>query len=265
MKVNHEFIAVVGVALALLLVGVLVVFVTPPETSAPIADGSAADALWQSPELSSTQETATNTPRPTIRVTPRPTAKTTPKPTAKTTPTPKPTPTPEPTPKPYQYSLADVNYYPEGQWKVGTDIPAGEYILLNRSDRSAYFSVTSDANGDNILFNELFEVNSIVTVYNGEYIELSRCVAVEIKEFRKHYFFDEWIGGMMLVVGVDIPAGEYRVIADSDNNMGYYCIYGDSRHDDILTNDLFERSAYVKVKKGQYLILSNCYIENGGN
>ena len=45
-----------------------------------------------------------------------------------------------------------------------------------------------------------------------------------------------------------------------EGETGYYCVYGDSRHDDIIANDNFEGSAYVKVNDGQYLVLVRCLL-----
>ena len=63
----------------------------------------------------------------------------------------------------------------------------------------------------------------------------------------------------MYKIGVNLPAGEYRLDATADRG-GYYCIYPDSRQQDILSNDNFEGQAYVSVSDGQYLVLSNCII-----
>ena len=158
-----------------------------------------------------------------------------------------------------QYGI-DLDCYEPGVHKVGLDIEAGEYVVLAISN-SGYFCVSSDANGDDILFNDNFEINSIITVYDGEYLELSRCIAIKSEDFYSLYTIKHDRGGVMLKVGIDIPAGEYKLLCESDIS-GYYCIYPDSRHDDILNNNNFENSAYVEVKEGQYLILSRCYISN---
>jgi hypothetical protein len=61
----------------------------------------------------------------------------------------------------------------------------------------------------------------------------------------------------MYRAGRDIPAGEYKLTCD--DGMGYYCIYNDTNAPfDIVNNDLFDSSAYVTVKDGQYLVLSRC-------
>ena len=154
----------------------------------------------------------------------------------------------------------DMRTYYEGQYKVGRDFIAGEYVLLNTSDYSGYFAISSDANGRNIIANGLFEVNSIITVYDGEYLELSRCIAVESTDFYSAYTIKTNLDGTMLKVGYDIMPGEYKLIAASGTS-GYYGIYNDSRQINIVDNDLFRNSAWVTVKAGQYIILTRCHIQ----
>lgn len=141
--------------------------------------------------------------------------------------------------------------YTFSESKIGRDMPAGEYIVF-ASGGSGYFCVSSDSNQDDILFNDNFEYNSIITVNDGEYLELSRCYAIPVEENPEV----ELTGEGMFKVGTHIPAGEYKV--DSGNDMGYYCIYSDSRQSDIIANDNFKGQNYVTVSDGQYLVLSRC-------
>lgn len=175
--------------------------------------------------------------------------------TATPTPTKKPTPTTEPTPTPEPTPFDNMTLYEEGQYKVGADIPSGEYVILAGS-AGGYFSVTSDANGSDILFNDNFDTNSIITVYDGEFLELSRCFAVSTEEFYSEYVVDLDNTGIFIKVGIDIPAGEYKL--ESDANGGYYCIYSSSRHDDIIANDNFKGNSYININDGEYLVLSRC-------
>ena len=158
------------------------------------------------------------------------------------------------------YGFGDIPCFEPGQYKVGVDIEAGEYFLVNASQTKAYFSVSADANEDDILFNDNFEANSVVTVREGEYLNLSRCIAMPAEEFYAEYSVKNYVSGSMLKVGHDIQPGEYKVVAE--NEKGYYCIYNDSRHDEIVANKNFEGSVYVEIKEGQYLLLSGCSIEN---
>lgn len=146
------------------------------------------------------------------------------------------------------------NKFTSGQYKVGIDIPAGEYVIF--ADRSSgYFSITSDANGNDIIANENFEYNSIMTIVDGEYLELSRAYAVPIEDVES-LPIDK---ADMFKIGKFLPAGEYKVVSDSDS--GYYCIYRDDRQDDIVANDNFNGQSYITVSDGQYLVLSRCHIE----
>lgn len=145
--------------------------------------------------------------------------------------------------------------YREGQYKVGVDIPSGEYVIFSDYTNSGYFALTSDSNGNDIIVNENFDYNSIITIYDGEYIELSRSRAVPISEVTS-LPKDE---SDMFKIGVHLPAGEYKLIADEAG--GYYCVYNDNRQQDIESNDNFSGQSYVTVKDGQYLVLLRCKIE----
>lgn len=150
--------------------------------------------------------------------------------------------------------------YEAGQYKVGLDMKAGEYVVMATGSIAGYFSVSRDANEDDILFNDNFNTNSIIEVKNGEYVKLNRCMAIDADDFYSQYTIKTSKTGVMFRVGYDIQPGEYKLIAES-GKTGYYCIYNDARHDDIVSNDNFKNSSYVSVKRGQYLILNRCTIK----
>ncbi|MFR1698751.1 MAG: hypothetical protein ACLSU9_10805 [Anaerovoracaceae bacterium] len=77
---------------------------------------------------------------------------------------------------------ATTNVYPEGTYKIGTDMPAGEYKLTPTVvGYSAYYAILSDSSGiDNIIANDNFDNQSYVTVKDGQYLELSRCKAEKV-------------------------------------------------------------------------------------
>jgi len=167
-----------------------------------------------------------------------------------------PTDTPEPTATPKQVFSVQ---YDNGQYKAGMDIDPGEYMAL-ATNGYGYICVSADANQDNITFNEVFETNTVFTIEEGEYLELSGCTAVLADEFYAEYKIDTDKDGIMLKVGHDIEAGEYKLEATA--GMGYYCIFNDTRHTKIVSNEVFETTSYVTVKDGQYLVLSGCKIIN---
>lgn len=147
------------------------------------------------------------------------------------------------------------NPYEPGMYKVGADLPAGEYAFVAYYS-SAYVCVSADSNQNDILENENFSGTFIITVADGQYLEASRCGFVRADEVVMLTEDDGSFSDGMYRVGIDIPAGEYKLTTD---DMGYWCIYKDSVVPfDIISNDLFEGSAYVTVKDGQYIITSDC-------
>lgn len=141
--------------------------------------------------------------------------------------------------------------YPSGMYKIGIDMPPGEYILY--TEANGYFCISSDSNQDDIKVNGNFSYNSIVFVEPYEYLDLKHCYAVPISAEPDVVTTGEG----MFKVGLHIPAGEYKLQSDTDH--GYYCIYPSSRQDNILSNDVFDGQKYVTVKDGQYLELHHCH------
>lgn len=157
----------------------------------------------------------------------------------------------------YSYSYTTpLHDYENGTYKVGSTIPAGEYVLFANSDYGGYFCLSSDLAGDDIIENDNFSYNSIIRINTGEYLELSRCYAVKIDEAGS---IPKNVEGAMYKVGTHLPAGKYVLEAVGDYG-GYYCIYSDNRQDDIYENENFDDTISVRVRDGQYLQLSRCRI-----
>jgi hypothetical protein len=156
---------------------------------------------------------------------------------------------------------ATAKYYQEGVYKVGKDLPAGEYLLISYDDQyvGGYMCVSSDSNQNDIIHNELFLTFHYITVENGQYLELTRCGAVSVEEDLITFKSYDDLGPGMYRIGTDIPAGEYKLIADKDAIAAYSCIYDNSTASrKIISNDIINNNAYVTVKQGQYLLLKSC-------
>lgn len=148
------------------------------------------------------------------------------------------------------------NPYLAGTYKVGTDIPAGEYLFVITDTAGGYVCVSADSNKDDIIENEIVELCWFATVKDGQYLEVRDCAFLHAEKATLNINEDGSFVAGMYRVGIDIPAGEYKLTTD---DMGYWCIYKDSVVPfDIISNDLFEGSAYVTVKDGQYIITSDC-------
>lgn len=151
-----------------------------------------------------------------------------------------------------------IKTYTSGDYQVGVDIPAGEYVVFANS-KYAYFAINSDSSGltSSIIANDNFAYNSIVTVSRGQYLKLSLCYAVALNDASVNTS-----GEGMFLVGKHIKAGEYQLQAT--NARGYYKVYSESTHtsDKRIINDNFTGTKYITVENGQYLQLYGCKIIN---
>lgn len=147
--------------------------------------------------------------------------------------------------------------YPQGHYLVGTDIPAGEYVLFMDSSAAwAYYSVSEDSNENYIITNDIFFSNRIITVDNNQYFLLRGCHAVPLQLVDELNTSTEGV----FKVGVHLPAGRYRVAPTNNDNIGTYRIYSDSHCKNVDSIEFFETEVYVTVQKGQYLYLENAHI-----
>jgi cytoskeletal protein RodZ len=146
-----------------------------------------------------------------------------------------------------------------GTYKVGTDIPAGEYVVFCDNNLLGYFELSSDSTGslESIIANENFSYNSIITIKDGEYFKMQGSYAVPMKEAGTL----NTTGSGMFKIGTHLPAGEYKLESTGDT-MGYYEVATDSSHNlnSIKTNENFEGNTYVTVTDGQYLKISSAKI-----
>lgn len=150
--------------------------------------------------------------------------------------------------------------YKESTYKIGNDMPAGEYVLISDDSDIKYFQISNDSTGisNSIIANGVFQTNTIVTVDNGQYFKFSGCYAVPITEAPD---LDTTKEGMFKV-GTHLDPGEYQLWASSDADVAYYAVHEDSTHksESIKTNGIIEGRTYVTVEKGEYLELTGCYI-----
>lgn len=154
-----------------------------------------------------------------------------------------------------------VTYY-SGNYKIGVDMPAGTYVAYATSGFGGYMCISKDSNQKNIIKNDIFDEQIYLTVSDGQYLELSSCHAVSAESAPPAE--PDGFGCLsegLYKVGFDLPAGEYKAVATSDSG-GYLAIYdaplGVGK---IVSNDIFDNSRYVTVRKGQYLYLSRAEVQ----
>ena len=128
---------------------------------------------------------------------------------------------------------------------------------------SGYFAVTSDARGDDILFNDFGFTMCYVEVLDGEFFELDGALAYAYEEEFCKFMLEGMYAlypecNATFIGGIDLPVGEYKVTKNDEKRSGYWAII-DWRHD-LISNDLFEKSSYVTVEEGDLLQLDGAHI-----
>lgn len=153
-----------------------------------------------------------------------------------------------------------------GTYKIGEDIPSGEYLIF--ANGMGYIESASDSTGelDSIIFNDNLanDAHAYVTLQDGEYFKLQSAEMYPVEDAPSVKPDDGVYADGMYRVGDDIPAGEYQIILDSSIGMGYYEVASDSTHQlgSIVTNENVEADTYLTVSEGQYLKLQDVKIQN---
>ena len=151
-----------------------------------------------------------------------------------------------------------ITWYGESEYRVGSDIPAGEYYAVQTASNPGYYCIYPDTSKEDIEQNEIFHNYTFFQVENGQLLEVNRCEITPVSNVQNSIAKQEdgyYIEGSYRV-GIDIPAGEYQFVAASTNRPGYYCAYADVTKEDIVHNDNFDGNAYYKVENGQVLRVS---------
>jgi hypothetical protein len=164
---------------------------------------------------------------------------------------------PEPEPEPTQ-----TRYY-SGMYKIGTDIPAGEYKLYSNGSGYGYFENDKDSSGSiySIISNDTISTFTYTTVKSGTYLKLQGCYAVPVKEAEPYQIQNKQYLEGKYKVGFDIPAGEYKLTSYGSDAYVEVSKNSSGSISSIVSNDIFENTKYITVEKGQYLKLSGCYIQ----
>lgn len=145
------------------------------------------------------------------------------------------------------------NFYTAGQYKVGSDISAGEYLAFG----TGYIEVSSDSASSSIICNDNIKSFQYISVRNGEYLKITDSIKLySVADAPKIDADKNNLTEGQYKVGQDISAGEYDV---TTQGQGYFEVTTDSRKQNIIKNQFMPNAenAYVTVFDGQYLKLQN--------
>lgn len=145
-------------------------------------------------------------------------------------------------------------------YKIGVDMPAGEYKIIPQADR-AYICICSDANCRNIIRNHNSNGPLYMKVFDGQFVQIRHSYAVPIESATMFVPTQGMYPQGEYKVGTEIPAGEYKLTALT-NRQGYFSIEADIENGKrkTIANKCFDNSAYVSIQEGQILFLDKCIL-----
>lgn len=152
-----------------------------------------------------------------------------------------------------------MRIYGAGAYTVGTNFVKGEYILFCSTSQAGSFIVSIDEEGNDVISEASFRGNAILTVEDGDYLQLINCTAASSEDYYSRYKIELDPSGGMLKVGKDIEPGAYELLADEGKNP-IYRVYDDSRYYFVAEEGTFQTARTVRLSQGQYLELSDCYL-----
>lgn len=148
--------------------------------------------------------------------------------------------------------------YKQGDYNlIGTDIKAGEYVLIPDDITNLGYIYFYDY--DNLQPEGFYtQSRAYVTFTSGQQINIYRCKVYAPENAPKVEIVDGKLPAGTYKAGVDIPAGTYTIVSRT-NIKGRYYVANDSKHIYIKYID-FQGAANVTVKAGQYLYVEDGYI-----
>lgn len=155
-----------------------------------------------------------------------------------------------------------------GMYKVGEDLPSGEYLLIkNKDEMMGSFNRTTDTTGEigSTIDSNAFSNFEYIYVDEGEYLQIDKCTLVPKAEDDHNFMEDDTISDGMFEVGVDIAPGEYKLEPINEGGDCWFSLYNNlnglqlsnGKIPDLVTADSFEGSRYITLKEGQFLKLDN--------
>lgn len=183
-------------------------------------------------------------------------------------------PTEPPTTKP-------VGFYPDNHdvYSVGADyapeeyyIPEDVYMLIANSDDSEAYFYKIGMEEENWQEEEYcsFQYSCIVKLEKGWDFMPMHCDAYSLDAFDSYGIENSpFEHGGMFRVGIDIPAGTYRVVVTDEQNYRHWAVIyndideavdNDTDKENLLNNETTE-SIEIKLKEGNILMLSGSILE----
>ena len=160
----------------------------------------------------------------------------------------------------------DATCYQEGFYRIGQDMPEGEYMVLALGMMGTMRLADDEKmEDDSILMSEVFTHNTVVTACTGEFLRLESAIAIPMGEWPAELVISvPEDGDAVLMVGYDIPEGSYILSPSSLERSGVYgeyTIFYSSRYDKTHNGTYVKEATPITLEKGEYLWINHCRLE----
>ena len=165
--------------------------------------------------------------------------------------------------------IATTDKIPAGIYKVGEDIPAGEYVFYANDGELGCVTITDSisSEAEELVYTNFYK-NEFITVSENTYLNVSDAYFCPVTEGT--IIPISYDSEASYRVGLDIPAGEYELVSIANGEFAFDQAYVTVRSDSSnLTGTIdliesFDDNFYVEVFDGQYLELSQCTLLEEG-
>lgn len=147
-----------------------------------------------------------------------------------------------------------IKKYSDGQYLVSEDLQPGEYLFYSPTG-IGHFSMTTDANGENIVEIGNNIMSCFINLSSNLYIYIQEGYLISTLDLPA-LDYNEILGKTIYRVGLDLLEGIYK-IKNLNNKDNYYCVYNHSfdGNTDIISNGIFRGSKYVELRNGDYFAI----------
>ena len=143
--------------------------------------------------------------------------------------------------------------YTEGGYRIGIDMPAGEYYITSEDIGTAHIASSGNLTYEDTVYSIGVGTFIYITVRDGDYLSLERASAIDAADAPLAAPLAAGSYGVgMYRVGIVIPEGIYYITSDEESC--YYEVYQELR-DYCYFNDFFENFTFVKLEAGDYFLL----------
>ena len=144
--------------------------------------------------------------------------------------------------------------FPAGKYKIGDDMPKGEYILFAYGGKSTLLIGTTEAGTYSVSVDQ-FTYNHIAVFEDGQNITLNSCYALPVNLIEPEYL--NLAGPGMYKAGMHISPGNYTLVPEGDEG-GSYTIYSTISPEKIYAEGDVTGNVTIRLSAGQYIDLRGC-------